>query len=120
MIIKHTPNHNELIGAYCKLHGKYGVYVDLYYDTQLDTVESFTARVETDFPLWWEYWDILRDVAIDGMMNHTVVFLCDTEDEMWGTYRKIRGEDGLPGDPTPGRFYACTYNPKGSVLSENT
>jgi hypothetical protein len=119
MTTKHTPNHNELIGAYCKLYGKYGVYVDLHHNA-MDTVESFTARLDSDFPLWWEYWETIRDVALDAMFNNVVIFLCNTEEDMWNTYRKIRGGNGLPGDPTPGKFYACTYAPNGDMLTENT
>ncbi|WOL31332.1 hypothetical protein [Microcoleus phage My-WqHQDG] len=48
------------------------------------------------------------------------VFLSDTPEEMEAVYDRVRGDDGLPGDPTPGRFYACTYNPEGRILTENT
>lgn len=119
MIKKEEPDTYDLLGAYCKVKGKWAVCVWLGYE-DLDTPESFEARVKGDLPLWNEYWDSIADVAMTAINVGIVVFLADTEEEMMSVYHKVRGDDGLPGDPIVGSIYACTYDPEGNMLTENT
>ncbi len=119
MAIMKTPSTFDLLSAYCKVQAKWAVVVWLHYgDT--DTPETFRPVVESGLPLWPDYWDTIADVAITAILEGMVVFLSDTQEEMETVYDRVRGKDGLPGDPTPGRFYACTYAPDGTGLTENT
>lgn len=119
MITMKAPDTYELLSAYCKVQGKWAVCVWLGYDGD-ETPGSFEYRVERDLLLWREYWDTIADVAITAINVGVVVFLSDTEEEMRTAYDKVRGHDGVPGDHTPGDFYACTFNPNGEILTENT
>ena len=119
MIKKEEPSTYDLLSAYCKVKGKWAVGVWLsYWDD--DTLESFEARINSDLPLWADYWKTIRDVAMTTINAEIVVFLCDTEEEMMSVYHKVRGDDGLPDDKRPGSLYACTYDPDGNGLTENT
>lgn len=120
MITMSTPDWDKLASAYCKAHGKWGVCVNLHYDIHNHTWDTFRAALDSDLPLWCEYWATPEQVLMAAINEYPAIFLCDTEEEMMAVYHKVRGQDGLPGDPTPGRFYASTYTPDGTGLTENT
>jgi len=120
MIKKEEPTTYDLLSAYCKVKGKWAVCVWLDYDHDHDTREAFEAKIKSDLLLWEEYWETIEDVAITAINVGIVVFLADTEEEMMSVYHKVRGDDGIPGDHTPGSLYACTYDPEGNALTENT
>lgn len=119
MIKLETPDTYDRLSAYCKVKGKWAVCVWLGYGDD-ETRESFEARIKADLPLWGEYWDTIGDVAITAITVGIVIFLADTYEEMMSVYHKVRGDDGLPGDPRAGSLYACTYDPEGNGLTENT
>lgn len=126
MIKKEEPDTYDRLSAYCKVKGKWAVCVWLGYDDH-DTRESFEAKIKSDLLLWnadlllWnEYWDTIGDLVITAINVGIVIFLADTEEEMMSVYHKVRGHDGIPGDRRPGDLYACTYNPEGNCLTENT
>lgn len=119
MITMSTPDTYDRLSAYCKVKGKWAVCVWLGYGDD-ETPESFESKVRSDLPLWNDYWDTMADVALTAINVGIVVFLADTEGEMMSVYHQVKGDDGIPDDPTPGDIYACTYGPDGVMLTENT
>ncbi|WOL31333.1 hypothetical protein [Microcoleus phage My-WqHQDG] len=58
MITMKTPNTFDLLSAYCKVQAKWAVVVWLDYE-DTDTPETFRPRVESDLPLWSDYWNTI-------------------------------------------------------------
>jgi hypothetical protein len=117
-----TPTNIDLVGAYCRVHGKYGVCVYLDWDLEGTAAQDVhnTEALLNDLPLWRDYWATAHHVVMTAINDNMVVFLTDTKEEHWQVYNQIRGDDGLPNDPTPGNLYCITFGPDGEWITENT
>ncbi|WOL31334.1 hypothetical protein [Microcoleus phage My-WqHQDG] len=113
MITKEAPSRIDLEAAYCKAAGKYGVWVDLYYDLEHDTPESFQARLIAGFPHWNDYWDTLWDATKEAMYKPSVVFLADTLEEALDIFHQVKGED------SDCWIYACICDLLGNPITDN-
>lgn len=120
MIKLNKPSIFELYKCYCKLHNNWGVVVQLPFDEDRTSEENLAA-VKYNLPNWHEYWPTELDVVFDGIKYACVIFTCDTEEEALNVFKnQVRGDDGLPLDPTPGECYAYLISNEGVILSENT
>jgi len=90
MIALEEVDQYDLIEAYCKLKDKWGVCVHLGYDPDEDTPETYDKVIETDLPLWPEYWSSKGDVRLHSLAYGHALFLTDTEEECMSIYCKVR------------------------------
>lgn len=115
MIEVGTPTKQHLQQAYVEAKGKFAVCVNLHYDPNTDTRESFREALDRDLPFWRDYWPSEVDVLSAAINEYPAIFLMDTEQEMRGLYNQVRGDDARP----PGRFYAMYVYPNGWKGLEN-
>jgi hypothetical protein len=109
MIQVEIPAWHDLCQAYVETKDKYAVCVNLHYDPNTDTRESFREALDRDLPFWRDYWPSEADVLVAAVHEYPAIFLMDTEQEMRELYEQVRGDDARP----PGRFYAMYVYPNG-------
>lgn len=115
MIEVETPTWYALWQAYVETKGKFAVCVNLHYDPDKDTRESFREALDRDLPFWRDYWPSEMNVLEAAINEYPAIFLMDTEQEMRDLYEQVRGNDARP----PGRFHAMCIYPNGFIAMEN-
>ncbi len=106
----------KLVQQHCKLTQKWAVvlYPDPEVEHNFDELRMAVPflKINTD-----DDNDDTQAVA-DGLM----IVLCDSEDECWQTFEKIRGDDKPECNDYDGpcHVYAWTCGPDGEILTENT
>ena len=110
-------NQYQVFQLLCKLTGKWGVQIFPNYNQ------------DDEFIPWQEYQQAVPyldyDEDLQLIMDGFGIILCDTETEMNKIYRNTIGDDGPSIYGTNKydgrcRVYACTCDPNGQILNENT